>query len=79
MPSNVIETLNEFIDRVETAHFRTDCDTGANKNALFIWNMVREHAGKSRLRKTDLRTYCAICKKYHHRPLCTPAPEAEKG
>ena len=48
------ETLAEFMLRVERAHFRTEYDTGANSNALFIWNMVRRFAGLTRLDIQDL-------------------------
>lgn len=64
------ETLAEFIERVEQAHFRTDCDTGANECAMLVWNLVRKYAGKPRLRRSDLRSYCAFCNSYHVRPLC---------
>lgn len=46
--------LMEFIEQTEKSHFRTASDTGANPNALFIWNLLREHAGLPRLTKDDL-------------------------
>lgn len=60
------ESLEDFIARVEAAHFRTQDDTGANECALLIWNMVREFADKPRLRRRDLRSYCEPCKTYHY-------------
>jgi hypothetical protein len=54
-----------FIESVEKAHFRTDSDTGAHPSALFIWNMVREHAGMPRLLKSDLPSWCETHEKYH--------------
>lgn len=56
---------NTFIKKVEEAHFRTNDDTGANLNALFIWNLVREHVGESRLEWRDLPAYCETHQKYH--------------
>lgn len=64
-PKDTGGQLHIFIDRVEAAHFRTDCDTGANEYALLIWNMVREFAGLSRLTKADLPSFCGCCGKYH--------------
>lgn len=46
--------LLELIDRIERSHFRTHQDTGANSNALLIWNIVREAAGLPRLTLRDL-------------------------
>jgi len=51
----------EFIADVERRMFRTEHDTGANINALMIWNMVREHAGLPKLQVLDLtigEEYC---------------------
>lgn len=48
------ESLDEFIDEVERVFFRTGHDTGANANALIIWNQVREYAGRERLTRDDL-------------------------
>lgn len=64
--------LLEFIKQTESRFFRTDCDTGANPQVLMIWNQVRAFAGLHRLKKTDLPTFCKICKKYHtgHTGLC---------
>lgn len=47
-------TLEEFIADVEDCHFRTNGDTGANKNAMFIWNIVRNWAGMECLEEDDL-------------------------
>jgi len=47
-------TLEEFIVDVEACHFRTNGDTGANKNALFIWNIVRNWAGMDCMEEDDL-------------------------
>lgn len=44
----------EFIENIESRFFRTEHDTGANFNALFIWNLVREHAGLPKLDQFDL-------------------------
>lgn len=45
----------EFIERIEKAHFRTNSDTGANSNSLFIWNLLRKEVGLHRLIPDDLR------------------------
>ena len=55
----------EFIERVEKAHFRTEHDTGANHNALLIWNVVRKEAGLPPISLQDLPAYCATHKMYH--------------
>lgn len=47
-------TLLEFIADVEECHFRTAHDTGANPNALMVWNILREYAGLQSLDKDDL-------------------------
>ena len=54
-----------FIKEVEKAHFRTKADTGANSNALMIWNMVRQHAGLRRLTLEDLPGYCKEHDEFH--------------
>ena len=54
-----------FVEKIERAHFRTDEDTGANLNALFIWNLVRKELGLDNLQKSDLPSYCNICDNYH--------------
>lgn len=46
--------LLEFINKTERDHFRTHQDVGANWNALFVWNQLREFAGLPRLTKHDL-------------------------
>lgn len=55
----------DFIKRVESAHFRTNEDTGANLNAILIWNMVRRHVGLPRIDIDDLPAYCETHEKYH--------------
>lgn len=55
----------DFIKRVEASHFRTNEDTGANLNALLIWNMVRQHLGMTQLTTKDLPSYCITHKTYH--------------
>lgn len=47
-------TLEEFINDVEACHFRTGHDTGANANALMIWNILRNWAGMESLTRDDL-------------------------
>lgn len=59
------ETLNEFITRIESTQFRTDHDTGANEVGLFIWNLVRVHAGLPRMEMEDLPRFCQCCKAFH--------------
>lgn len=54
-----------FIKDVESRHFRTNEDTGANLNALMIWNLVRKHAGLPKLETDDLPAYCATHDTYH--------------
>ncbi len=57
--------LTDFIESTERKYFRTASDTGANSNALLIWNCVREHAGLKRLTKDELfkreRDYYMAC------------------
>jgi hypothetical protein len=55
----------EFIKQVEAAHFRTVQDTGANHNALLIWNCVRKHVGLPALTLDDLPRYCVAHNCYH--------------
>lgn len=55
----------EFIRKVEDAHFRTNEDTGAHPNALMIWNIVRAHIGLPALSANDLPAFCDEHKKYH--------------
>lgn len=47
-------TLVEFIEDVEKCNFRTGHDTGANPNALMVWNILREYAGLQSLDMDDL-------------------------
>lgn len=58
----------EFIESVERCHFRTREDTGANPNAMFIWNLVREEAGLPILTSRDLAAWCPTCEQYHVKP-----------
>jgi hypothetical protein len=60
------EIDKKFIETVEYNHFRTNIDTGANPNALFIWNIVRNHVGLPVLHVNDLAAWCFTHKKYHH-------------
>lgn len=55
----------EFIKKTEAAYFRTNTDTGANWNAMFIWNVVRKHLGLQPLKLEDLPAYCHTHKTYH--------------
>ena len=54
-----------FINQVESVDFRTNTDTGANENALYIWNKVRRHVGLPPLHKSDLPAFCTTHKIYH--------------
>ena len=60
--------LLEFIKSVEERDFRTESDTGANSNALYIWNHVRRLAGLPDIEKSDLPAWCVKCRKYHQYP-----------
>lgn len=53
-PAPAAQTLIQFIETTEAAHFRTPYDTGANLNALLVWNLVRRFAGLPRLTRDDL-------------------------
>lgn len=65
--------LVEFINDVEACHFRTAGDTGANLNAMFIWNIVRNWAGMERLTTDDLLM------KYHVAELGMTLEEAREN
>lgn len=52
--------LHGLIARVESAHFRSQHDTGATAHALFIWNLVRAAAGLEELRICDLPTWDGV-------------------
>ncbi len=56
--------LLDLIRKVEADMFRTVTDTGANLNALCVWNTLRRHAGLPRLTKDDLPAYDAERKGY---------------
>lgn len=62
------QSLLIIIEEIEKDHFRTNEDTGANLNALLIWNIIRGKAGLPRLRKDDLPAYCVTCGYYHQDP-----------
>lgn len=55
----------QFVAQVEAAHFRTAADTGANHNALMIWNIVRRHVGLPELTPEDLPAWCMTHSCYH--------------
>lgn len=55
----------EFVKKTEAAYFRTNTDTGANWNAMFIWNVVRQHVGLPVLKPDDLPAFCETHQKYH--------------
>lgn len=65
MAAPEFESSEDFVSRVEQAHFRTDEDTGANPSVLMIWNMVRRHFGMSNLLRENLPAYCATHDTYH--------------
>lgn len=60
-----MEPILDFIKQTEKSHFRTVHDTGANSNALFVWNLVRQHAGLSPLQISDLPGFCETHGMYH--------------
>jgi len=43
-----------WVNKVEASMFRTNRDTGANDNALSIWNLVRKELGMPPLTHRDL-------------------------
>ena len=47
--------LLNFIEKTEASLFRTNMDTGANPNALIVWNHLREFAGLDDLTHKDLQ------------------------
>lgn len=57
--------LHPLIADVESRHFRTEADTGANECAMLVWNQLRNFAGLPNLTKAGLPTYCEVCKAYH--------------
>jgi hypothetical protein len=57
--------LQIFIENMERSYFRTNEDTGANLNALFIWNLVREYAKMEKLAWEDLPAHCKVHNTYH--------------
>lgn len=58
----------KMIAEVERKHFRTEHDSGANQNAMMIWNRVRKHAGLEPLTLSNLPAWCETCKCYHIKP-----------
>jgi hypothetical protein len=48
------DVVAEWIRDTESRHFRTPFDTGANLNALMIWNLLRGSMGMSPLTRVDL-------------------------
>lgn len=56
---------SDFVKEVERHHFRTEHDTGANLNAMLVWNIVRKHVGLPPLSKKDLPRYCVHHDTYH--------------
>ena len=53
-------SMKEVLDAlqsVEESHFRTTEDTGANGNALVVWNALRSQLNLPRLTKEDLASY----------------------
>lgn len=61
-------TLRQFIAGVEARNFRTVQDTGANQNAMFLWNQLRRFAGLPEITRDSLPAYCVTCKTYHRDP-----------
>jgi hypothetical protein len=66
------EAFHDFIKDVESRHFRTVHDTGANDCAMLVWNIVRDYAGLPRITRDDLPKWCENCRKYHKIPHCAP-------
>ena len=50
--------VQEMIETIERRHFRTAYDTGANSNALIVWNSVRDFCGLPYKGIADLPTQC---------------------
>jgi hypothetical protein len=74
----------DWIKEVEGHHFRTNHDTGANLNALFVWNILRRRAGLPSISKNDLPAFCIIHNTHHiidEKNGCVREPEwrAEDG
>ncbi len=70
--------IAELIAKVEADHFRTVTDTGANPNAMVVWNALRRAAGLPGLSKDDLPAHDEtrdqyVCPK-GSRLLVKPAP-----
>lgn len=55
------QELLDFIAEQERRHFRTHHDVGAHRNALFVWNQLRQFAGLEKLTMRDLvRRYAEL-------------------
>lgn len=57
--------LEQAIERVMAAHFRTDSDTGAAEQAMLVMNAFRSCAGLEPMKISDLPRYCTTCFTYH--------------
>ncbi len=75
---DVSTLLTGLMAKVESAHFRTVTDTGANPNAMVIWNALRRAAGLPGLSKDDLPAHDETRDQYvcpeGSRLLVKPAP-----
>ncbi len=71
-------SITDLIAKVEADHFRTVIDTGANPNAMVVWNALRRHAGLPGLSKDDLPAFDETRGQYLQpegsRLLCKHAP-----
>ena len=65
--SAVNEVLYTIVTDIESSHFRTEHDTGANPNALLVWNWVRRWVGLPYIDRNSLRKYCKACDTYHYK------------
>ncbi len=57
LDAHVSLAIRQLMTKVETDHFRTNEDTGANLNALTVWNCLRRHAGLPYISRDDLPAY----------------------
>lgn len=64
----VRQALIEAITDIERKHARTQSDTLANPNALFLHNFYRRRAGLDRLRIDDLPAWDSLKRDYETRP-----------
>lgn len=65
MKYEISQEILAAIKDVESRHFRTCHDTGANSCAMIVWNTFRVNLGLSRIDRDDLPTFCHSCSKYH--------------